>query len=54
MAVWLIWLILAIVLGVIEMLTLTAVLGMLGGAALITSIAAAAGFRCRSSSAYSR
>ena len=43
MAVWLIWLILATALGVIEMLTLTAALGLLGVAALITSVAAAAG-----------
>jgi membrane protein implicated in regulation of membrane protease activity len=43
MAVWLIWLLLATTLGVIEILTLTAALGLLGVAALITSIAAAVG-----------
>jgi membrane protein implicated in regulation of membrane protease activity len=43
MGVWLIWLILAVVLGVAEILTLTAVLGILAAAALITSIAAAVG-----------
>jgi membrane protein implicated in regulation of membrane protease activity len=40
MGVWLVWLILAVVLGVAEILTLTAVLGILSAAALITSIAA--------------
>jgi membrane protein implicated in regulation of membrane protease activity len=43
MGVWLVWLILVVVLGVAEILTLTAVLGILGAAALITSIAAAVG-----------
>ena len=43
MGVWLVWLILAVVLGVAEILTLTAVLGILSAAALITSIAAAVG-----------
>lgn len=43
MDVWLIWVILAMALGVIEILTLTAALGILGAAALITSLAAAAG-----------
>ena len=43
MAVWLIWLLLATTLGVIEILTLTAALGLLGVAALITSVAAVAG-----------
>ena len=42
MSAWLVWLILAVVLGLAEILTLTAVLGILGAAALITSIAAAA------------
>jgi len=41
--VWVIWLIIALVLGGAEILTLTAVLGLLGGAALITSGAAALG-----------
>lgn len=36
MSLWLIWLILAVVLGVAEIFTLTAALGMLGGAALVT------------------
>jgi len=40
---WVIWLILAVALGVAEILTLTTALGLLGGAALITSIAAALG-----------
>jgi membrane protein implicated in regulation of membrane protease activity len=43
MAVWLVWLLLATALGVIEIFTLTAALGLLGVAALITSIAAATG-----------
>lgn len=43
MGVWVIWLIIALVLGGAEILTLTAVLGLLGGAALITSGAAALG-----------
>ena len=43
MGVWAVWLILAVVLGVAEILTLTAVLGILSAAALITSIAAAVG-----------
>ncbi|GAA2927456.1 NfeD family protein [Streptomyces enissocaesilis] len=40
---WLIWLIVAAVLAVAEILTLTAALGMLGGAALVTSGFAAVG-----------
>jgi membrane protein implicated in regulation of membrane protease activity len=40
---WLIWLIFAIVLGVAELFTLTAALGILGGAALITAASAAIG-----------
>jgi membrane protein implicated in regulation of membrane protease activity len=40
---WLIWLIIAVVLLVVEMLTLTAALGMLGVAALITAGLAALG-----------
>ena len=43
MDVWLLWLVLAVVLGVAEILTLTAVLGILGAAALITSIVSALG-----------
>lgn len=41
--VWVIWLIIAIVLSVAEAFTLTAALGLLGGAALITSGVAALG-----------
>jgi membrane protein implicated in regulation of membrane protease activity len=41
--VWLIWLILAVVLGIAEILTLTAALGILGVAALVTAVGAAAG-----------
>ncbi|GFM95400.1 membrane protein [Streptomyces fulvorobeus] len=40
---WLIWLIVAAVLAVAEIVTLTAALGMLGGAALVTAVFAAAG-----------
>ncbi|MGW7331912.1 NfeD family protein [Streptomyces sp. NPDC054840] len=40
---WLIWLITAVVLGVAEVFTLTAALGLLGGAALIAAAAAAVG-----------
>ena len=43
MDVWLIWLILAVVLGIAEILTLTAALGILGVAALVTAVAAAVG-----------
>ncbi len=43
MEMWLLWLVLAVVLGVAEILTLTAVLGILGAAALITSIVSALG-----------
>ena len=43
MALWVIWLIIAVVLAVAEAFTLTAALGLLGGAALITSGAAALG-----------
>lgn len=43
MAAWVIWLIVAMVLGVAEAFTLTAALGLLGAAALITSGAAAIG-----------
>ena len=43
MGVWLIWLVLAVVLGIAETLTLTAALGLLGGAALTTAVAAGLG-----------
>ena len=43
MAEWIIWLIVAAVLGAAEVFTLTAVLGLLAGAALITSAFAAIG-----------
>jgi membrane protein implicated in regulation of membrane protease activity len=43
MGVWVVWMFLAAVLGIAEVFTLTAVLGMLGAAALITSGAAAIG-----------
>ncbi|WP_030303100.1 NfeD family protein [Streptomyces katrae] len=41
---WLVWLITAVLLGVAEIFTLTAALGLLGGAALITAAFAAIGF----------
>ncbi len=41
--VWVIWLIIAVVLGVAEIFTLTAALGLLGGAAVIASVFAAIG-----------
>lgn len=40
---WVIWLILAVALGVAEIFTLTAALGLLGVAALLTSVVAALG-----------
>ncbi|GAA3090181.1 NfeD family protein [Streptosporangium carneum] len=40
---WVIWLILAVALGVAEIFTLTTALGLIGGAALITSITAGLG-----------
>ena len=40
---WVIWLIIAVLLGLTEIFTLTAALGLLGGAALITSAFAALG-----------
>jgi membrane protein implicated in regulation of membrane protease activity len=43
MGMWVLWLVLAVVLGVAEIATLTAALGLLGGAALITALAAAVG-----------
>src|SRR5439155_23869576 len=41
---WLIWLIFAVVLGLLEIATLTAALGVLGAAALVTTVFAATGF----------
>ena len=43
MDIWVIWLIVAVVLAVAEIFTLTAALGLLGGAALIASVSAAIG-----------
>ncbi|HEX2288680.1 MAG TPA: NfeD family protein [Pseudonocardiaceae bacterium] len=43
MAAWVIWLIIAVLLGVAEIFTLTAALGLLGGAAVIASVFAAIG-----------
>ena len=43
MDVWLVWLLLAAVLGVAELFTLSAALGLLGGAAAVTAAAAALG-----------
>ena len=43
MDLWTIWLIIAVALGVAEIFTLTAALGVLGAAALIASVAAAIG-----------
>ncbi|HZA17720.1 MAG TPA: NfeD family protein [Pseudonocardiaceae bacterium] len=40
---WVIWLIITVLLGVAEVFTLTAALGLLGGAAVITSVFAAIG-----------
>ncbi len=40
---WIIWLIFAVVLGVVELFTLTAAIGMLGAAALFTAVLAAVG-----------
>ncbi|GGK96969.1 membrane protein [Sphaerisporangium melleum] len=40
---WILWLILAAVLGVAELFTLTAALGLLGAAALLTAVVAAIG-----------
>jgi membrane protein implicated in regulation of membrane protease activity len=40
---WVVWLIVAVVLGVAEIFTLTAALGLLGGAAVIASVFAAIG-----------
>jgi membrane protein implicated in regulation of membrane protease activity len=42
-AAWVIWLIIAVLLGVAEIFTLTAALGLLGGAAVIASVFAAIG-----------
>lgn len=43
MEVWLIWLIVAVALGIAEIFTLTAALGVVGGAALITGLVAMTG-----------
>jgi membrane protein implicated in regulation of membrane protease activity len=43
MDVWLVWLLLAVVLGAAELFTLSAALGLLGGAAVVTAGAAALG-----------
>ncbi len=43
MDVWVFWLIIALVLGVVEVFTLTAALGLLGGAAVLASVSAAIG-----------
>lgn len=43
MDVWIIWLVLAAVLGITELFTLSAALGLLGGAAAVTAISAALG-----------
>ncbi|MFI6482410.1 NfeD family protein [Nonomuraea sp. NPDC050663] len=43
MELWVIWLVLAVVLGIAEIFTLTAALGLLGAASLVTAAAAALG-----------
>ncbi|OLF11677.1 hypothetical protein BLA60_12155 [Actinophytocola xinjiangensis] len=43
MELWLVWLVLAVVLGVVEIFTLTAALGVLAGAALVPAVLAAIG-----------
>jgi membrane protein implicated in regulation of membrane protease activity len=43
MDLWIIWLVLAVVLGIAEIFTLTAALGLLGAASLVTAITAALG-----------
>jgi len=43
MELWLVWLVLAVVLGVVEIFTLTAALGVLAGAALVPALLAAIG-----------
>jgi membrane protein implicated in regulation of membrane protease activity len=43
MEIWLIWLVVAVVLGVAEIFTLTAALGVVGGAALVTAVVALTG-----------
>jgi membrane protein implicated in regulation of membrane protease activity len=40
---WVLWLVLAVLLGVAEIATLTAAFGLLGGAALVSALAAAVG-----------
>ncbi len=43
MEIWLIWLIIAVVAGIAEIFTLTAALGVMGGASLLTAVLAAVG-----------
>jgi membrane protein implicated in regulation of membrane protease activity len=43
MDLWVLWLVLAVLLGAAEIATLTAAFGLLGGAALVTTLAAAVG-----------
>jgi len=43
MELWLVWLVIAVALGVVEAFTLTAALGVLGGAALVPAVLAALG-----------
>jgi membrane protein implicated in regulation of membrane protease activity len=43
MELWVVWLVLAVVLGAAELLTLSAALGLLGGAAAVAALAAALG-----------
>jgi membrane protein implicated in regulation of membrane protease activity len=43
MELWLVWLVVAVVLGAAEIVTLTAALGVLGGAALVPAVIAALG-----------
>lgn len=43
MELWLVWLVVAVVLGVVEIFTLTAALGVLAGAALVPTVLAAFG-----------
>jgi membrane protein implicated in regulation of membrane protease activity len=43
MEIWLIWLVVAVVLGIAEIFTLTAALGVVGGAALVTAVVALTG-----------
>jgi membrane protein implicated in regulation of membrane protease activity len=43
MSTWILWLVAAVILGGVELFTLTAVAGLLGGAALLTAVVAALG-----------